>query len=410
MHQRLPIILGMVLVLCSALVNAAPVTSERIESLEPSERTEWKSYFARSQTNAILDQTVLKAEVAAQKRAVALSAPSGGDFKLPAKPGAAWFASKEAGQLAGVVLSYQTPSGGWSKHLGYNRGLRQPGMQWTSQSDPGKPFHYVATFDNRATTEELRLLAYVWLATQREDCRQGFIKGLNFILAAQYPNGGWPQVYPLEGDYHDDITFNDDAMTHVLELLQDIKHNAPHVAFVEPALRKKAEAALEAGIRCMLRTQIEQGGQRTAWCAQYDALTLQPSSARRMEPASLSGLESSHIIKFLMMVSNPPPEVVASIESGLKWLDNVKITGLARAQRDGKTVYESNPASKEIYWARFYNLTNNLPVFPGRDGVHYESFGAMAAQNRLGYDYLTTLPGSIVKNGQNKWRKTLAVR
>jgi PelA/Pel-15E family pectate lyase len=400
----------MVLVLCSALVNAAPVTSERIESLVPMERSEWKSYFARSQTNATLDQTVLKAEVVAHKRAVALSAPSGGDFKLPAKPGAAWFASKEAGQLAGVVLSYQTPSGGWSKHLGYNRGPRQPGMQWTSQSDPGEPFHYVATFDNRATTEELRFLAHVWLATQREDCRQGFIKGLNFILAAQYPNGGWPQVYPLEGGYHDDITFNDDAMTHVLELLHDIQHNAPHVAFVEPAWREKSRAALEAGIRCVLRTQVEQAGQRTAWCAQYDALTLQPSSARRMEPASLSGLESSHIVKFLMTVSNPPPEVVASIESGLKWLDNVKITGLARGQRDGKTVYASNPASKEIYWARFYNLTNNRPVFPGRDGVHYESFEAMAAQNRLGYDYLTTLPGSIVKNGQIKWRKTLAVR
>jgi PelA/Pel-15E family pectate lyase len=400
----------MVLVLCSVSVNAAPVTSERIESLEPTERNEWKSYFARSQTNAILDQTVLKAEVAAQKLAVALSAPSGGDFKLPAKPGAAWFASKEAGKLADVVLSYQTPSGGWSKHLGYNRGPRQPGMQWTSQSEPGEPFHYVATFDNRATTEELRFLAYVWLATRREDCRQAFIQGLNFILAAQYPNGGWPQVYPLEGDYHDDLTFNDDAMTHVIELLQDIKHNAPHVAFVEPALREKAGASLEAGIRCVLRTQLKPAGQRTAWCAQYDALTLQPSSARSMEPASLSGLESSHIVKFLMTVSNPPPEVVASIEGGLKWLDNVKITGLARTKRDGKTAYESNPASKEIYWARFYNLTNNQPVFPGRDGIHYESFGAMAAQNRLGYDYLTTLPGSIIKNGQSKWRKSLAVR
>jgi PelA/Pel-15E family pectate lyase len=400
----------MVLVLCSVSVNAAPVTSERIERLEPTERNEWKSYFARSQTNAILDQTVLKAEVAAQKLAVALSAPSGGDFKLPAKPGAAWFASKEAGKLADVVLSYQTPSGGWSKHLGYNRGPRQPGMQWTSQSEPGEPFHYVATFDNRATTEELRFLAYVWLATRREDCRQAFIQGLNFILAAQYPNGGWPQVYPLEGGYHDDITFNDDAMTHVIELLQDIKHHAPHVAFVEPALREKAAAALEAGIRCVLRTQVEQAGQRTAWCAQYDALTLQPSSARSMEPASLSGLESSHIVKFLMTVSNPPPEVVAAIEGGLKWLDNVKITGLARTKRDGKTAYESNPASKEIYWARFYNLTNNRPVFPGRDGIHYESFGAMAAQNRLGYDYLTTLPGSIIKNGQSKWRKSLAVR
>ena len=41
------------------------------------------------------------------------------------------------------------------------------------------------------------------------------IKGLNFILAAQYPNGGWPQGYPLEGAYHDDITLNDNAMMQI---------------------------------------------------------------------------------------------------------------------------------------------------------------------------------------------------
>ena len=32
----------------------------------------------------------------------------------------------------------------------------------------------------------------------------------------------------------------------------------------------------------------------------------------------------------------------------------------------------------------------------------------MAAKNKLGYDYYTPRPGSIVKNGQKKWRKMLA--
>jgi hypothetical protein len=31
----------------------------------------------------------------------------------------------------------------------------------------------------------------------------------------------------------------------------------------------------------------------------------------------------------------------------------------------------------------------------------------MAGQNRVGYDYYTTQPGSIVKNGQKKWRRML---
>jgi PelA/Pel-15E family pectate lyase len=407
--RRLPSLAPwMALVILSTGVRAEPVTSTRIEALTRAERAQWKSYVAASETNALLNQTVLQAEVTANKLPLALSAPGGGDFKLSAKPGHGWYASKEATGLADTVLSYQTPAGGWSKHTAYSRGPRQPAMQWTSQSKPGQPFHYVATFDNRATTEELRLLAGVWQATKREDCKQGFIKGLNFILAAQYPNGGWPQVYPLEGDYHDDITFNDDAMTHILELLQEIKNDAPHVDFLEPGLRQQAAAALAAGIRCVLQTQIKLDGKKTGWCAQYDALTLRPSSARKMEPATLSGLESSHVVKFMMTITNPTPEVVASIEAGLDWLENVQITGLARTKREGKTVYESNPASKEIYWARFYNLTNSQPVFPGRDGVLYDSFEAMAARNRLGYDYLTTLPGSIIKNGQKNWRRMLA--
>lgn len=389
---------------------AEPITFDRIKELPATEQFAWKVYLERSQTNAHADLAAVQAEVVAHKMTNSLRAPDGGDFKMPAKPRDVSFAWEEAKQLADVVLSYQTPSGGWSKHTGYSKGPRQPGMQWTSQNEPGQKPHYVATFDNRATTEEMYFLAQVWYATKREDCKVGFIKGLNFILAAQYPNGGWPQVYPLEGGYHDHITFNDDAMTRILELLYAIECGEPYYAFLDEALRQKAAAAFAAGLRCVQQTQIVQAGKQTAWCAQYDPLTLQPAAARKMEPVALSGLESAQILKFLMTLTNPVPEVVASIESGLMWLEAAKITGLAKTRGAGKTTYEKNPASTEIYWARFYDLASSKPVFPGRDGILYDSFNAMAAQNRLGYDYLSTLPGSIVTNGQKKWRKMLSAR
>lgn len=385
-----------------------PITSQRINRLPSSESAVWQSYLARSQTNAWTDQATLNAEVAARNLTNALRAPSGGDFKLPAKMNDVWMASDEAKQLAATVLSYQTPTGGWSKHTGYNKGPRLPGMQWTSQNEPGKPAHYVATFDNRSTTEELYFLAAVWHATKREDCKDAFVRGLNYIYASQYPNGGWPQVYPLEGGYHDDITLNDDAMTRILELLQAIGRNEPYYAFLDNLQRQQAADALAAGIRCVLQMQIVQNGNRSVWCAQYDALTLQPAAARKMEPIALSGVESAHLLQFLMSIPNPNPEVVASINAGLGWLERVKITGLAKTKREGKTAYESSPNSTEVYWARFYDLTNGQPIFPGRDGVIYNSYSEMAAQNHVGYDYLSTLPGSIVNNGQKKWRKMLA--
>lgn len=404
--SALLVLTGSLLALLSAF--AEPVTLERLNQLPAAEQAAWKAYRERSLANARADAAALQAEVSARKMTNVLRAPSGGDFKLKAKAGDSWFGGDEAKLLAAAILSYQTPSGGWSKHTGYNKGPRQPGMQFTSQNEPGEEPHYVATFDNGSTTEQMHLLAGLWLATKREDCRAAFIKGLNFIFAAQYPNGGWPQVYPLEGAYHDDITFNDDAMTHVMELLQGVTANEPGYAFLDAAQRKQAADALAKGIGCVLKAQIVQNGRKTAWCSQFDPLTLQPASARKMEPATLSGLESAHILKFLMTIPNPSPEVVACIESGLRWLEDVKITGIGTTNVNGKTIYVADPVATEVRWARFYDLTTSRPVFPGRDGVLYETFQAMAAQNKLGYDYYTSLPGSIVTNGQKKWRKMLA--
>jgi PelA/Pel-15E family pectate lyase len=388
---------------------AEPVTAERVAALPKTDQPAWRDYLARSVSFAAADQAALQAELTTLGRSQAVRAPDGGDFKLPEKPNDAWFASEENTRLADVVLSYQTPSGGWSKHTGYSRGPRQPGMLWSSQYEPNQAPHYLATFDNRSTTEQLRFLAGVWRATGREDCRGAVQRGLDFILAAQYPTGGWPQVYPLEGDYHDNITFNDDAMTHVLALLRDIAAGAPTFALIDASRREKASLALQAGTRCLLAAQITVTDRKTVWCAQYDPITLRPEGARKMEPASLSGLESARILSFLMSLPAPDAETVAAIEAGLAWMDQARITNVAKTRApNGKTVYQIVPSSTEVYWARFYDLQTGGPIFPGRDGVIYDNYEAMIAKNAGGYDYFTTIPGSVVNNGRKKWMKSLA--
>jgi len=114
------------------------------------------------------------------------------------------------------------------------------------------------------------------------------------------------------------------------------------------------------------------------------------------------------VIEFLMRLPSPSPEVVASIEAGLAWLDGAQVKGLARVKRDGRTIYVVDGSSSDVYWARFYDLTTGKPLFPGKNGVVYDSFEEMAAANdKLGYDYYSTRPGSILRNGQKKWRKKL---
>ncbi len=405
--SRSPAVLGLLLAGASSSVSADPVTLARVEALGAAERSAWTAYLSRSEERARADRDAITAELTELGLASARRAPEGGDFKVPEKIDAAWYASAETSRLADVVLSYQTASGGWSKHTGYSHGPRRRGTLFTSQNEPGQRSHYVATFDNGSTTEQLWLLARVWRATGREDCRAGVLRGLAYILDAQYPGGGWPQVYPLEGGYHDNITLNDNALTNVLELLLAVRDEDPAFAMVEGELRARVGRALEAGVACLLKLQVEREGGKTVWCQQYDALTLQPASARKLEPAALSGMESVSVLKFLMSIRRPSAEQIAAVEAGLAWLERAKVTDVAKRVVDGKTVYQVDPASTEVYWARFYDLTTGRPIFPGRDGVVYESFEEMIAKNAGGYDYYTTQPNSLLRTGQKNWRKKL---
>lgn len=388
---------------------AAELSPGRLSGLDGAAARPWREYLDRSTDLAAHDAAALQAEVAAAGGRPARKPRSAGDFSLPKDPAPGWYAGDEAGRLADAIVSFQTPSGGWSKHLDFTAGPRQPGTQWTSQSDPGKRPHYLATFDNGATVTEIEFLARVWEATGRDDCQEAVRRGLAFVLDAQFPNGGWPQVYPLEGGYHDNITFNDGATDRIMHLLQAIRAGEPRFACVPTPLRERLAAAFDRGVECILRCQVEIDGRKTAWCAQHDPLTLEPAHARAYEPASLSGIESGGILRFLMSIPRPSADVVSGIEAGLAWLEAAKIEGLARVKQGDRTLYVADDASTETFWARFYDLRTGRPVFPGRDGVTYDTFADLAAANhKLGYDYLSTRPGSIVGKDQKKWRKRLA--
>lgn len=401
----------MPILLSGGQTTADEVTAARVVALPAGDREAWEAYLARSREWAASMEAELAAEVSAAGLPQAIRAPDGGDFRPPEDADRGWFASDEGVGLIASVLSFQSPAGGWSKHLGYGDGPRRAGMQWTSQSAPGKRPHYLATIDNGATTRELRFLADAWQATQRDDCREAVARGVDFLLAAQYPNGGWPQVFPLEGSYHDGITLNDDAMTNVLATLQAVADGDGGFSCVDEARRERARAALDRGLACVLEMQLVVDGVKTAWCAQYDALTLEATAGRAYEPASLGSVESSRLLKFLMTRPEPSPDLVESVERGLAWLERSKLQGLKRVREEKRTVYVADPASEEIYWARFYDLESRAAIFPGKDGLIYDSFEALAAANdSLGYDYLSTLPGSVIGAGQKKWRAAMQKR
>ena len=123
---------------------------------------------------------------------------------------AAWYASADARAMADNVLQYQLPTGGWPK----NREMSlPPAAEAAARKGPVPDDEQMATIDNGATHTQLRFLARVISATNGSAAHQAAVaRGLEYLLAAQYPNGGWPQFFPLRHGYYSHVTFNDDAM------------------------------------------------------------------------------------------------------------------------------------------------------------------------------------------------------
>jgi PelA/Pel-15E family pectate lyase len=233
-----------------------------------------------------------------------------------------WYRSTTARAIADAVVQYQSPQGGWPKNTDLTILPRSP-------ADVPRPGDDLAnTIDNDATTLPLQFLALVLHATGEAKYRAAFDRGVDYLLAAQYRNGGWPQYFPLRDGYYSRITFNDDAMVRVLVVLRDVGAGRAPYTFVDDTRRARARNAVARGVDLILQTQLRQNGRLTAWCAQYDETTLAPAWARAYEPPSLSGSESVGVVRFLMAINEPSPAIVAAVEGAVAWFRDVALTGM----------------------------------------------------------------------------------
>jgi len=185
-----------------------------------------------------------------------------------ARPSAEWLQSSEGRRIADNILTWQTRNGSWPKN-----------HDTASKPFDGNIDDLHGTFDNGATTNELRFVALAFRATNERRYQQAFLKGLDHIFEAQYPTGGWPQFYPLSNRYHRHITFNDGAMVNILRLLLDVSSSSDY-AFLKVGYGTKTKAGIAKGIDCILKTQIKQDGKLTVWCAQHDEKTYEPKWGR----------------------------------------------------------------------------------------------------------------------------------
>lgn len=304
-----------------------------------------------------------------------------------------WFRSAEGQRATANILSFQTVHGDWPKNVdtvaapfaGDRRTLR-------------------GTFDNGATVNEIRFLARAHAASGETATADAVRRAVGHLLAAQYANGGWPQSHPPGEGYSRHITFNDGAMVNVMELLREVDRE-PHFAFLGDEIRRRARSAFARGVECILRCQVRVNGRLTVWAAQHDELTFEPRPARAFEPVALSAGESAGILRLLMSLPEPSPDVRRSIASAAAWYDEARLTGMRQVSRDGDKLIVRDSTAPPL-WARFYEIGSNRPIFAGRDGVVRYRLADIERERRVGYAWYGEW-GAAVARDFARWRQTV---
>ena len=382
---------------------AESLTRERIAKLPLKERGAWLAYLDHSIKQRQADKDAFQDELKRAGVKTPIEPPHSFSARsIPLEREQAWYASAEARHIADVIVSFQTPAGGWGKNTDMSKEPRQPGEKYGPDNvskflAPGDfdtpleaDWNYIGTIDNDATTTQLNFLAKViaGLGSNEADVyKKAYLRGIEYLLAAQYPNGGWPQVWPLEGSYHDAITYNDDAVSQVLELMGHSAEAKDEFAFVPQEVRARAKSSFERGIRCIFASQIVVQGKPTVWPQQSDALTLQPVSGRNFEPPTQCSGESAAMMIFLMNeLPHPTAEQQKSIRAAAAWFKKTAIYGQSWERGPEGRQLVPKPGAGPI-WARYYQTGTDLPVFADRDKTIHDNVNELSKERRNGYSW-----------------------
>lgn len=329
------------------------------------------------------------------------------------------YAESDYTKIADNILLFQRNNGGWPKNYDMKAILTPEQIKKVKET---KGILHT-TFDNATTYTHTYYLAQVYTLTKNEAYKEACLKGIDFILKAQYANGGWPQYFPLEKGYSRHITFNDGNYIGIMNMLKKVIGNDSNFAFVNDQTKVKVASAYQKGLDCILKMQIMDQGKLTAWCQQHDEITLLPAWARKFEPPSICGGESTEIVMFLMDIDNPNEKIIKSVESAVQWfaasqIYNTRVETFDAPKVESKymTITKDNrvvtDSSAPPIWTRYYELSTGRPLFCDRDSKFLYSMAEVSRERRVGYSWYTYAPKKVLEKypeWQKKWTPSTAV-
>jgi hypothetical protein len=255
------------------------------------------------------------------------------------------------------LVKGQLASGGWDYRIEFDPEARKRYAYRVDGDPAGKPRN-VTTLDDDNTQSALRFLMHVDRVLEQKDAKihEAVKFAQSGLLAAQYPNGAWPQRFsgPPKAEDHPVLkasypeswprewpnvnyagyyTLNDNAQATTISTLFEAG---------EIYGDKRLSDAARRGGDFLILAQMPDP--QPAWAQQYNA-QMHPAWARKFEPPSVTGGESQGAIRILMDVYR---------QTG----DRKYLEPIPRALD-----YLAKSALPSGRMARFYELKTNRPLY-----------------------------------------------
>ncbi|MCA9107020.1 MAG: pectic acid lyase [Planctomycetales bacterium] len=284
--------------------------------------------------------------------------PTVGEAFLDAYSATGDAAHLEAAVEAGEALLYgQLRSGGWTSAIDFDPSGERI-ADYANGRGRGRNY---STLDDDTTQGALRFLIRLdrTLEFEHVEIHAAVRRALDTMLAAQFPNGAFPQVWqgpspeqPIRAavfpdydwrvenrikEYWNLYTLNDDLAGDMVALLvlADATYDDPRYS---AALRRLGDF--------LILAQLPEP--QPAWAQQYD-YGMRPAWARKFEPPAITGSESQNAIEALLEIYRftGDEKYLAPIPAALRYLSESELP-------DGRL-------------ARFRELETNRPLYMNQD-------------------------------------------
>ena len=265
---------------------------------------------------------------------------------------------------AEALLYGQLKSGGWTNKIDFD-----PAGDVAAYRNGRGGGRNFSSLDDGQTQSALRLLIAVDAAGPHAAVREGARFGLNALLAAQFPGGGFPQAFdgpaparpapravlppgdwralPRVKAYWSLPTLNDGLAGQVADTLLAARDR---FGADDPALAARCGDAARRLGEFLLRSRLPDP--QPGWAQQYDG-AMRPAWARAFEPPAVATRESQDAVRTLLVLHAATGEArfLHPIPAALDYLDRVALP-------DGRL-------------PRYVELNADRPLYVTRDGRGY---------------------------------------